>query len=632
MSSDDANNPHHPVVVLCMGEVLVEFVAADGGAVLLGASATTASSSNKNRPLDEVDAWTCGAGGAPANVAVAIQRLAMVGNKSGSFRSSFCGCIGHDAFGRQLRTVLESEGVDTTHLIDASQLDDSSPSSPTPTTTMVFVADWDDGHKELCFARGADRQLHAKRVVPDQMLQQNVHCFHYGSITLIDEPSASAQRKILDYLLENRKREPRRSRTHPLMTTFDPNYRPTLWTNEETARNVIVDAYRYAHLVKISEEEFAVCTGCTDIQAGIDVVLGQGVELVVVSLGEKGALASNGSFVVESSCVDGIDVVETTGAGDAFMAALITQVLPIFMANDGSLKQITKEQVRSALDFANVVGALTCTRAGAIPALPTKEQVDTFLKKQELRTTLHLTQPQQRAAEVKEDAKTLAGMIDHTFLKPFLSSEDDVARLCQEAKRYNFAMVAVNPALVEESCRHLSGSDVRVGAAIGFPLGQTTTACKAFETEDALQRGATEIDFVVNVRELQLGNETYVREEAKTIVNVCRGWEKKRIICKAILETCYLTRQQIVRGCEICGDAGVDFVKTSTGFGPAGAKADDVRLMRKTVGYDTGVKASGGIRNLSEARAMIEAGASRIGTSNGVAIMEELFREQQEEN
>ncbi|SQI36751.1 Deoxyribose-phosphate aldolase 2 [Leminorella richardii] len=214
----------------------------------------------------------------------------------------------------------------------------------------------------------------------------------------------------------------------------------------------------------------------------------------------------------------------------------------------------------------------------------------------------------------------LAGMIDHTFLKPF-GDAAPIKTLCDEAKRYQFAMVAINPGEVENCVPLLAGSKVRIGAAIGFPLGQMTVAAKAFETRDAIEKGATEIDTVINIRALQSGREDIVRQEIKDMVSICKP---KGVICKVILETCYLTDAEKVRVCEIAAEEGVDFVKTSTGFGTAGATVKDVALMRKTVGSRCGVKASGGVRTLEEALAMVEAGATRIGTSSGISIVEAL--------
>lgn len=212
----------------------------------------------------------------------------------------------------------------------------------------------------------------------------------------------------------------------------------------------------------------------------------------------------------------------------------------------------------------------------------------------------------------------LAGMIDHTFLKPFGTAEN-IEKLCAEAREYNFAMVAINPAEVTTCVKLLEGSKVRTGAAIGFPLGQTTTECKAFETRDAIEKGATEIDTVINVRALQKGQLDIVKKEIEDMVSICKP---AGVICKVILETCYLTDAEKETVCLIAKEAGVDFVKTSTGFGTAGATVEDVALMRRVVGSEIGVKAAGGIRDLDTALAMIKAGATRIGTSSGVSIVE----------
>ena len=214
--------------------------------------------------------------------------------------------------------------------------------------------------------------------------------------------------------------------------------------------------------------------------------------------------------------------------------------------------------------------------------------------------------------------KQLAGMIDHTFLKPFGTAEN-IEKLCDEARKYEFAMVAINPAEVETCVKLLEGSPVRVGAAIGFPLGQTTTECKAFETRDAIAKGATEIDTVINVRALQKGRLDIVKKEIEEMVAICRP---AGVICKVILETCYLSDAEKETVCRIAKEAGVDFVKTSTGFGTAGATVEDVALMRRVVGPEIGVKAAGGIRDPDTALAMIKAGATRIGTSSGVTIVE----------
>lgn len=224
-------------------------------------------------------------------------------------------------------------------------------------------------------------------------------------------------------------------------------------------------------------------------------------------------------------------------------------------------------------------------------------------------------------AKVKEmvTVEQLANMIDHTNLKAFA---DDAAfeKLCDEAKKYNFNMVAINPAQTVRCKKKLEGSPVHVGAAIGFPLGQTTLECKIFETKDAIEKGADEIDYVINVAELKNKNYDYIKKEMEEIVKICREAGKTS---KVIFENCYLTDDEKRKVAEIAKEVKPDFIKTSTGFGTGGATVEDVKLMKSVVGDEVKVKAAGGIRDLKTALAMIEAGAERLGTSAGVAIVEE---------
>lgn len=213
----------------------------------------------------------------------------------------------------------------------------------------------------------------------------------------------------------------------------------------------------------------------------------------------------------------------------------------------------------------------------------------------------------------------LANMVDHTNLKAFA---DDAAfeKLCDEARKYNFKMVAINPAQTVRCKEKLEGSPVHVGAAIGFPLGQTTLECKIFETKDAIEKGADEIDYVINVAELKNKNYDYIKKEMEEIVKICREAGK---ISKVIFENCYLTDDEKRKVAQIAKEVKPDFIKTSTGFGTGGATVEDVKLMKSVVGDEVKVKAAGGIRDLKTALAMIEAGAERLGTSAGVAIVEE---------
>jgi sugar/nucleoside kinase (ribokinase family) len=317
--------------VVCMGELLVEFVA-----------------SKDNVSLVEAPGFVKAPGGAPANVAVALQRLGL--------SSRFVGKVGEDPFGVFLRESLGRIGVDTTYLLVDSKA----------RTTAVFVAVWDDGRKDLCFYRnpGADMML-TKAEVTNEMFG-DARGFHYGSITLIHEPAATAQRKAIQI-----------ARDRGLMISYDPNYRPTLWPDENTAREVIQDAFRHCHLVKVSEEEWQVATGHGEMDRGIQAVLDRGVELLVVSRGDKGAFVTNGEYRIECPGLK-IEVVETTGAGDGFMAAMIVRLLPE-REKVGSLARIDPGIVRSALGFANAVGGLACTKMGAIPALPTTSEVERFI-------------------------------------------------------------------------------------------------------------------------------------------------------------------------------------------------------------------------------------------------------------
>ena len=215
------------------------------------------------------------------------------------------------------------------------------------------------------------------------------------------------------------------------------------------------------------------------------------------------------------------------------------------------------------------------------------------------------------------DHTELARMIDHTFLKAF-GSPADIENLCAEARKWGFGAVCVHPCNIERCVDLLAGSPVRVCTVAGFPLGQMSSTAKAFEIRDSLDRGAQEIDLVVNVRAVQAGDEELVRAELGNLAEVCAD---AGATSKVILENCYLTDDQKCRVCRLAVEAGVDFVKTSTGFGTGGATVADVRLMKETVGDDAEVKAAGGIRTYEDAVAMIEAGATRSGAASGVAII-----------
>ena len=206
-------------------------------------------------------------------------------------------------------------------------------------------------------------------------------------------------------------------------------------------------------------------------------------------------------------------------------------------------------------------------------------------------------------------------LIDHTLLKQDATPEQ-IIKLCDEAKDFHFMSVCVNPAYVPLAAKCLQGSDVKVCTVIGFPLGMNLTKTKVEEAELCIKQGADEIDMVINVGMLKAGCDDYVKEEIRLLKEAAGS----RVL-KVIIETCLLTDDEKVRACIASKEAGADFVKTSTGFSTGGATAHDVALMRKTVGPDMGVKASGGVRTHEDLVAMVEAGANRIGTSNGTKII-----------
>jgi deoxyribose-phosphate aldolase len=212
----------------------------------------------------------------------------------------------------------------------------------------------------------------------------------------------------------------------------------------------------------------------------------------------------------------------------------------------------------------------------------------------------------------------LAKMIDHTNLKASTVKEE-ILKLTKEAKEYQFASVCVNPTWVELAAQELKGTDVKVCTVIGFPLGANTKEVKVYETKDAIEKGAEEIDMVINIAKLKDGDDDYVESEIAGVVEASKG----KAIVKVIIETCLLTDDEKKQVCSLAVKAGADFVKTSTGFSTGGATIEDVALMKQTVGAHVGVKASGGIRSKEDAQAMVHAGATRIGASSGIAIVTE---------
>jgi len=218
----------------------------------------------------------------------------------------------------------------------------------------------------------------------------------------------------------------------------------------------------------------------------------------------------------------------------------------------------------------------------------------------------------------------VAKLIDHTLLKPD-ATEDEIRKLCEEALQYQFASVCVNPWNVAQSAELLRGSSVKVCTVVGFPLGATLPEVKVFEAQKSIERGAQEIDMVINIGALKSRSVGAVEVD---IHGVVASSHHAGAICKVIIETCLLTREEKIQASLACKNAGADFVKTSTGFSTAGATPEDVRLIRETIGPGTGIKAAGGVRTLEDLQKMVEAGATRIGASAGVKIIQQLRSEE----
>jgi deoxyribose-phosphate aldolase len=216
-------------------------------------------------------------------------------------------------------------------------------------------------------------------------------------------------------------------------------------------------------------------------------------------------------------------------------------------------------------------------------------------------------------------ARDWASLVDHTLLKPE-ASESDIKKLCEEAVQYGFASVCVNPSWVKKASQFLRGSNVPVCTVIGFPLGATLSDVKAYEARRAIFNGAREVDMVINIGALKSGDDCAVEDDIRAVSEAAH---ENGVLLKVIIETALLTNEEKVRACLASKNAGADFVKTSTGFAKGGATVDDVALMRRVVGKGLGVKASGGVKGIADAKAMVEAGATRIGASVGVKIAQE---------
>lgn len=327
--------------VICLGELLVDFV-----------------SEHPNTPLESVVSFRRAPGGAPANVACGVAKLGL--------SSGFIGKVGRDPFGAMLRHTLQRVGVDTTALAETDEA----------RTSLVFVGVHDDGRKDMCFYRhpGADMLLGPDDV--DAEAVADARAFHFGSISLMDPGPRQATVRAAGI-----------ARDHGLLVTFDPNYRDKLWSSEAAAQQRIREGLHLADVAKISEEEWRLVTGEDDFEAGARAVMAMGPRLVVVSHGDAGCLwfqSDGGGGIRESGRLAGfgVETVETTGAGDGFMASLIVDLLAE-RAEGREPEALDATALERIARRANAVGALTVTRAGAIPGLPRRDEVDRFLAEQD---------------------------------------------------------------------------------------------------------------------------------------------------------------------------------------------------------------------------------------------------------
>ena len=313
--------------VLCIGELLIDFV-----------------STTPDVTLAEAPGFVKAPGGAPANVAVGLAKLGI--------DAGFIGKVGADPFGDFLTETLQQNNVDTTYLI----------AGETSRTTLAFVATRSDGMKDITFYRhpGADIQLSPDEIDADYI--HSAELFHYGSVSLSHSPTREATLKAIQC-----------AKSAGVFISYDPNLRLMLWDNADDAKHWIWEVMSYADVVKISEEEWEFVTGDIELKQGVERILGLGVKLLVVTLGERGCYYTNGN--VEGS-VDGfaVEVVDTLGAGDAFVAAMLTQLM-----THADIESLEKDKLDAIMRYANAAGALATQKVGVIPALPTHSEIEQFL-------------------------------------------------------------------------------------------------------------------------------------------------------------------------------------------------------------------------------------------------------------
>jgi len=362
------------------------------------------------------------------------------------------------------------------------------------------------------------------------------------------------------------------------------------------------ELYRLSDIFCPNESETELLTGMPvgtleEAEAAARTLREKGAGIVILTLGERGSLLVTGD-VTEYVPVEPVKAVDTTGAGDAFVGSLA-----YFLA--------TGKDVQEAMRAANLIAAISVQSPGTQTSFPEARDLPAGLA--DIDGSAEAGKAGTAGGISPEE---MAGFIDHTLLKSE-ASRSEIDALCEEAVRYGFKAVCVNPCHVARAADNLKGSAVRVCSVVGFPLGASDSRAKAFEARTAVEDGADELDMVMNIGALKSGDRKAVEKDIRAVRDAAGG----ETVLKVIIETCLLEDQEKILACEIARDAGADFVKTSTGFAGGGATLEDVSLMRRAVGPKTGVKASGGIKDVTSASAMISAGADRIGTSSGAEIV-----------
>ncbi|UCF91782.1 MAG: ribokinase [Desulfobacterales bacterium] len=479
--------------------------------------------------------------------------------------------LGQDVFGENTLKNFASWGVDTQHV----HFTDQAFSGVAP------IAVDPDGHNAIIIVTGANDLL-----TPEEIEAAR--------------PAIAAARILvcqLEIPLEINLAALRLAREAGVQTIFNPApARPAL----------PAEFYQLSDIFCPNESETELLTGRTiqtleEAEAAARVLIERGAGTVILTLGERGSLLVTDRRT-EHVPVEPVQALDTTGAGDAFVGSLA-----YFLAAGQPLSE--------AIRCANSIAAISVQSSGTQTSFPAAKDLPP-----ELLAGLGGLQREGAAAQAPDSARItaaeMAQYIDHTLLKPEAPASA-FDRLCEEALRYGFKAVCVNSSRVAQVAEKLQGTRIAVCAVIGFPLGAMARQAKAFEARQAVADGAQELDMVINLGALKSGDFQAVEEDIRAV----RRAAPHPTLLKVIIETALLTAAEKVRACEIAQKAGADFVKTSTGFATGGATVADVILMRKTVGPEMGVKASGGIKDFATAWAMIEAGASRIGAGAGVAIV-----------